>query len=122
MAIAKTPIILIAAAVAAPGSTKQSPALTGQADVRGHYGGLLTYAITNGATAPAAAVVITFQISADGLAWRDLWTVGGDIVAGSNSTNSIDLPRAAMYVRAVVYGNTVQPVTVAIELQAITAL
>lgn len=123
MAITKTSLVLIAAAAAAPGSTKASPAIAGAAvDVRGHYSGLLTYSIANGATAPGAAVILTFQVSSDGAAWRDLWTVSGDTVAGSTPSGCIDVPRAAMFVRAIAYGNTVQSVSVAVELQAVTAL
>lgn len=123
MAITKTSVVLLASALAAAGSTKAVPARASDAiDCRGHYGGLLTYSIANGATAPGVAVTITFQVSADGSNWRDLWTVGGDTVAGSTYSNAIDLPRAAMYARAIAYGNTVQPVTVAVELQAVTAL
>jgi len=124
MALTKTPIMLLASGAVAAGSTKAAPGRdSGSIDCRGYYGGLLTYSITNGSTAPSAPVMISFQVSGDGTTWRDFYyPMAGDVAAGSNYTNTLDLPRGAMYVRAIAYGNSVQPVTVAVELQSITAL
>lgn len=124
MAITKTPITLLAAGAVAPGSTKAVPGRdSGPIDVRSYTGGngLLTYAITNGASAPGAPVVLTFQVSTDGATWRDLWSVSGDTTANSTYSGTIDVPRAAMYVRAIAYGNTTNAVNVAAELIALTA-
>lgn len=123
MPITKTPITLIATAFVDPGATKASPALSGARDCRNDQGaGLLTYSILNGSSAPGAPAMIQFQVSLDGVNWRDFWTAGGDIVANSVTTGTIDLPRAVMWVRAIVYGNTTNRVTVAVELHAVTAL
>jgi len=123
MAITKTSITLLAAGAVAPGSTKAAPGRASDAiDCRGHYGGLLTYSINNGTSAPTVALTLTLQVATDGANWRDLWTVGGDAVASSSYSNAVDLPRGAMYARAIAYGNTVAPVTVTVELHAITAL
>lgn len=123
MAITKTSISVLAAGAVNPGSTKAAPGRVSDAiDCRGHYGGLATYSITNGPSAPTAAMSLTFQVSTNGATWCDLWTVAGDTAAGSSLSSTIDLPRAAMYARAIAYGNTTTPVTVAVDLHAITSL
>lgn len=122
MPISKSAVAVLASTSVPPGTTRTSPVAGSAVDCRAHYGGLLTYAIANGASAPGVAVSLTFQVSSDGATWRDLWTVGGDIVANSQNSGSIDLPRAAMYLRPIAYGNTTNAVTVAAELQAVTGL
>jgi hypothetical protein len=123
MAIAKTAVAVLIAASSTAGSTKASPGATGAAvDCRTYYGGELTYKITNGASAPGAPCVLTFQVSHDGFNWYDYMTVAGDTVASSVITGSILLDRGVMYVRGIAYGNTTNAVTVDATLQAVTGL
>jgi hypothetical protein len=91
-------------------------------DCRAYYGGELTWKITNGASAPGAALSLTFQASHDGTNWYDYYTVGGDTTASSINSGSIQLDRGVMYLRPIAYGNTTNAVTVESNLQAVTAL
>jgi hypothetical protein len=123
MAIAKSAVAVLASQSVAAGSTKAAPAVTGAAvDCRANYGGELTWKITNGASAPGASGIITFQASHDGTNWFDYHTVGGDTVASSVNSGSALLDRGVMYLRAIAYGNTTNPVTVEAQLQAVTGL
>jgi hypothetical protein len=124
MALTKTPVTVLASGTsAAAGSTKAAPgADSGAIDVRGHYGSLLGWKITNGASAPGVAPTLTIQVSHDASKWYDYWNVGGDTVASSVNSNAIAIERAVMYVRVIVYGNTTNAVTVEAYLQAVTGL
>ena len=123
MAITKASVNILTSGSAAAGSTKASPGQTGSAiDTRAYYGGDLTYSITNGASAPTVACTITFQASADGTTWFDYYSVAGDAVASSVNTGTIWLDQGVMFLRAIAYGNTTNAVTVAANLQAITAV
>ena len=109
-----TPTILAAVSVAA-GGTKAVPAAGGAGawvDVRALNGGQLAWSVKNGGSAPTVQGQFTFQVSDDGVNnITDLWTGGGDTVAGSEQTGLIDLPATASYVRMLCYGNTTNPVT-----------
>lgn len=123
MAITKTSNVIQASVSVAAGTTKTSPNLTSAAlNCTGFYGGDITYKITNGASAPAAACVLTFQSSQDGTNWYDYYTVAGDTTANSVNSNTILLDRGIMYLRVIGYGNTTNPVTVEAYLQAVTGV
>jgi hypothetical protein len=125
MAISKTAVAVLASVSVPAGGTKASPqaAGTGAAvDCRAHYGGELTYKLTNTSSAPTVAPSVTFQASPDGTNWFDYYTAGGDTTASSVNTGSIQLDRGVMYVRVIVYGNATNAVTAEAGLQAITAI
>jgi hypothetical protein len=123
MAITKSAVAVLASTSVAAGSSKTAPGATGSAiDCRTYYGGELTWKITNGASAPGAALSLTFQASHDGTNWYDYYTVGGDTTASSINSGSIQLDRGVMYLRPIAYGNTTNSVTVESNLQAVTAL
>lgn len=125
MPITKSAVAVLASAPIAPGGTKAAPVAAGigsSIDCRAHYGGELTWKITNGASAPGVAASLTFQVSHDGSIWYDYYTVGGDTVASSINSGSILLDRGVMYLRAIAYGNTTNAVTVEANLQAVTGL
>lgn len=125
MPITKSAVAVLASAPIAPGGTKAAPVAAGigsSIDCRAHYGGELTWKITNGSSAPGVAGAITFQVSHDGSNWYDYYTAGGDTVASSVNSNSIALDRGVMYLRAITYGNTTNAVTVEANLQAVTGL
>jgi hypothetical protein len=103
-------------------STKASPGITGSSvDCRAYYDGELTWKITNG-TAPGVALSLTFQASHDGTNWYDYYTVAGDVTASSVNSGAIKLDKGVMYLRAIAYAYTTNPVTVEAYLQAVTAL
>lgn len=124
MAITKVSTVVLAATAGAAASTKAAPGATGAwINVTGVYGGDLGYSITNGAAAPGVPMTLLFQTSPDnGTTIFDYFPVAGDIVASSVTTGTIWLDQGVMYVRAIAYGNTVNAVTAAANLQAITAV
>ena len=124
MALTKASIAVLASTSGAAGSTKTAPGVTGAwIDCRAYYGGELGYSITNGASAPAVAGTLLFQVSPDnGATVFDYQAVGGDTTASSVTTGAIVLDRGVMYVRAISYGNTTNAVTFAANLQAVTGL
>ena len=63
------------------------------------------------------------QVSPDnGTTVFDYYAVAGDLVASSVNTYAIQLDQGVMYMRVIGYGNTTNAVTVAANLQAITAV
>jgi hypothetical protein len=125
MAITKSAVTVLASVSVPAGGTKVSPNAAGigaAIDCRTYYGGELAYKITNGSSAPGAAMVVTFQASHDGTAWFDYYTASGDIVASGIYSGSILLDRGVMYARIIAYANTTNAVTVEAHLQAVTAL
>lgn len=124
MAITKTAVAILASTSNSTYSTtKTSPGITGAGiDCRAYYGGELTWKITNGASAPGAALSLTFQVSHDGTNWYDYYTTSGDTTTSSINSNAIQLDRGVMYLRAIAYAYTLNPVTVEANLQALTAL
>ncbi len=124
MAITKASVALVASTSGAAGSTKASPGVTGSwIDVRAYYGGDIGISITNGASAPGVAMTAMIQVSPDnGTTVFDYFPVAGDLVASSVNTYTIALDQGIMYVRVIGYGNTTNAVTLAANLQAITAV
>lgn len=125
MAISKAAISVLASVSVPAGGTKASPQAAGigaAIDCRVHYGGELTFKLTNGASAPTVAPALTFQASPDGAAWFDYYTVGGDVAANSIVSGSLQLDRGVMYVRAIVYGNATNAVTAEAGLQAVSGV
>lgn len=125
MAISKSAVNVLTSASIAAGGTKASPQTGGtgsSVDVRSYYGGVITWRILNGASAPGVAMTITFQVSGDGSTWRDYYSVGGDTTSSSDNSGTIKLDKDVMYLRALAYGNTTNAVTAAAELEATTGL
>lgn len=124
MPISKLSVAVLASTPGAAGSTKAAPGATGAwINVSTYYGGDIGYSITNGASAPGVPMTIMFQTSPDnGTTVYDYSPVAGDIVAASVNTNTIWLDQGVMYLRAIAYGNTTNPVTAQVNLQAITAV
>jgi hypothetical protein len=124
MSINKSYSTILAATAVAAGSTKTSPGATSSpvTNCTVLYGGSLTWSISNSATLTTGGS-LTFQVSGDGSTnWRDLCTVGGDLVNGSFYTGTIDLPRGVGYLRVIAYGNVGGSVTYSAELNAVTSL
>jgi hypothetical protein len=122
MAIAKSSQTILVSISVPAGSSKASPGASGALDARSYYGGALTYKLTNNASAPGVAPIITFQSSPDNTNWFDYYTVGGDTVASSINSGTLTLDRGVMYIRVIVYGNTTNAITAEAGLQAITAV
>jgi len=124
MAIAKAAVTVLASASVPAGGTKAAPSVTiNPVDCRTYYGGLLTLTVTNGASAPGAAIQLQVQVSADAANWRDFGSpLSGDTTANSSYSWSFEIPRAVMYLRVVPYANTTNAVMVAAELEAVTSL
>lgn len=107
---------ILAVTQVAAGGTKAAPASGGTGgwvDVRAFNGGQIAWSVKNGASAPTAQGQFTLQVAdtSDGANAADLWTGGGDTIAGSEQTGVIPLPAEASYVRMLCYGNTTNPVT-----------
>lgn len=123
MAITKSAVSVMASTSVAAGSSKTSPGFTGSAiDCRSYYGGDVSWKITNGGSAPGAALTLTFQASHDGTNWYDYYTVAGDTTASSVNSGTFWLDQGVMHLRAIGYGNTTNAVTAEASLQAITSL
>jgi hypothetical protein len=124
MAITKLSTLVLASTSAAAGSTKAAPGATGAwINTSILYGGELGYSITNGASAPGSPCILLFQTSPDnGTTVFDYQAIAGDTAISSVNTGNIWLDQGVMYVRAIAYGNTTNAVTVAANLQAITAV
>ena len=124
MAITKSSVLILTATSAAAGTTKAAPGATGAwINVSAYYGGDLGYSITNSASAPGVACTVLFQTSPDnGTTVFDYYAVAGDAAISSVNTGTVWLDQGVMYVRAIAYGNTTNAVTVAANLQAITAV
>lgn len=130
MALAKTAVTILPSTVSNTYSTtKGTPAVVGSAiNCTTYYGGEITWKITNNASGPGTPMTLTVQVSQDGANWFDYMTVAGDTAnyvsstgAGVN-TGSFILDRGVMYVRAIAYAHTATPVTVEVQLQAVTSL
>lgn len=124
MAITKSSVLVLASTSATAGSTKASPGATGSwIACSGYYGGDIGISITNGASAPGAALTALIQVSPDnGTTVFDYYPVAGDVAASSVNTYTIKLDQGIMYMRVIGYGNTTNAVTVAASLQAITGI
>ena len=124
MAITKSSVLVLTSTSGAAGTTKAAPGATGAwINTTTYYGGDLGYTITNGASAPGVAMTVLFQTSPDnGTTVFDYYPISGETVASSVTTGNIWLDQGVMYVRAIAYGNTTNAVTVAANLQAITAV
>ena len=105
------------------GAVKAGPIPGKAVDARAAYGGELVWRITNGG-ALGAPCTIMFQTSPDGTNWFDFFPVASsDLLAGTVTQGpSLTLPRGAMYVRAIAYGNTLNACTVEAGVQLVTAL
>ena len=123
MALTKAAVTILASVAVAAGSTKASPGQTGTSvNCTAYHGGEIGWKATNGSSAPAAPVSITLQVSHDGTAWYDYYTITGDTAASGVTSGAVLLDRGVMYLRAIAYGNTTNPVTVELYLQAVTAV
>lgn len=124
MAITKLSVAVLASTSGAAGSTKAAPGATGAwINTSTYYGGDVGISVTNGAAAPGAPLTALIQVSPDnGTTVFDYYQVAGDLVASSVNTYAIQLDQGVMYMRVIGYGNTTNAVTVAANLQAITAV
>lgn len=120
--VTKAPVPILVATSVSPGATKAAPGAGTWVDVTAYNGGLLGGRITNGSSEPGAQGQMTWQWTPDPNATPvkiyDLWTWGGDTVAGSTTTASIRLDKEVKFVRAACYGNTTNPVTFESDLAA----
>jgi hypothetical protein len=91
-------------------------------DLTTKYGGLLTAKITNGGTGPTVPAQVNIYTSGDNTNFKLFAALVGDSVAGSVNEWAVDIPAAAMYVRADVTGNTAQAVTAECFVQELTTV
>lgn len=119
MAISKTPVTILGPTSVDPGKTIANPAGGTAVDVRAYAGGEWSYKITNGTMVPAIACTLVLQTSHDGTNWYDYYPAMGNLLASGVVSGSVTLSRGVMYVRAIAYGNTSNPVTVESYLQAV---
>ena len=124
MAITKSSVLVLASTSAAAGTTKAAPGATGAwIACSGYYGGDVGISITNGASAPGVALTALIQVSPDnGTTVFDYYPIAGTTIASDPFTTTIQLDQGIMFMRVIGYGNTTNAVTVAANLQAITAV
>ena len=126
MAITKLSVTVLPSASIAAGGTKTAPSTGGTGgwvNTSTYYGGDLGYSITNGAVAPTAPLIITFQASPDnGVTVFDYYNIAGDLVANSVTTGTIWLDQGIIFIRAIAYNNATSAVTASANLQAISAV
>jgi hypothetical protein len=130
MARTTTPIVLLDTTLAAAGSgTKSAPgaATVTPYDNSKNYVSALTMYIENDTLAPGTPLTLAIQVT-DDLAkpWVDYdiltgTTAAPDANALHKSMKTITLERV-LFVRAIAYGNTSQPVKVRAVLHAVTGL
>lgn len=118
MAINKQPVVILGPTSVPAGATSVAPVIGVSVDVRLLAGGVWTYKITNGASAPTLACTVVLQISHDGSNWVDYQTFSGGVAASTPYSRAVKMERGVMYARLIAYGNTVNPVTVESYLQA----
>lgn len=114
--LVQTARTIIASQSNAAGATKR-----GTLDMRGKMGGLLTAKITNGATGPTAACVMTVSLAhndgttpaaaAEGADWKRLYQFAGTTTNADVQQWSIDIP-PLQHIQVEFSGNTGQAVTV----------
>ncbi len=119
MAATKSLSTIIAAATsnAAAGTT------TGTAvDLTVKYGGTITGLITNGGTGPTVQAVAYVEISGDNTNWKELYQVGGGVVASTITPYSCEIAPGILYARVRVTGNTGQAVTCEAFMQVLATI
>lgn len=123
MAIAKTPVVVFALALVAPGGTKAAPVNGGTGptvDNSNNGTSSLGWRIKNGASAPTTAGTMTIQQSPDGGAtWFDYFTVSGSTIVGDDVTGTIQIERGLKALRALCYGHATNQVTFEAILSAV---
>lgn len=119
MPATKSGSVLVASGTSnAAGGTTTSTAL----DLRGAYGALLNVQVTNGATAPTAACMVTINTSPDGVTWGYWTSQAAGLTANATTSLSWEIPFPAMFLQVVFSGNTGSAVTVAAQIQVATGL
>ena len=115
----RSTVTIFAALAISPGGTKAAPSANGAGpwvDVRGLNGGQIAWSVKNGSSAPGSPGQFTLQVG-DGndtsnvTNVTDLWTGAGTLTPSEESSNLVDLPSTASFVRALNYGNTTNSVT-----------
>ena len=86
------------------------------------YGALVTVKITNGGTGPTVPATVRILTSGDNTNYKLFYSFASDNIASSVNEWAIDIPRAAMYVRVDVTGNTAQAVTCEAFAQVLTGV
>lgn len=126
MAATKSVSTILASVSVPAGGTKVAPNAAGvgfTANISTDYEGELLWKLTNGATPPTIAATITIYVSPDnGANWFEYYSIIGDAIANSVNSGAIRIDAANMYVKADVYGNTVQAVTAQILVERLTAI
>ena len=118
MAMTKAATTLQASASNAAAGTTTGTAV----NLTAAYGGWLTAVITNGATGPTLPGTLTVQTSNDNTTYRDAYVFTAGITASTTYTFGVDVPWGTGWIRTKFSGNTVQAVTIAAEIGAVTAL
>jgi hypothetical protein len=119
MALTKAYVAIQASASITPGS----PVTATGVDLTAVYGGVLTWKITNGASAPTTVPTIVIQISHDGTTnWYQFSpTFGGDLVASSANSRSLPIPVGVMYIRSICTAGATNGSTMEVILEKVTA-
>lgn len=118
MGIIKTPRTLIASGPNASGAITEGSGL----NLSATYGGLATLKVTNGATEPSTPCAARLEVSHDGSAWKTFFQAAALQGASVATEWVVDVPPAAMHLRAAFSGNTGQSVTVEASFLELTAL
>jgi hypothetical protein len=84
------------------------------------YGGMLTWKITNGGSAPTTVPTIEIQVSHDNSNWYRHTLVGGDITASSVNSRAFPISGGVMYIRTVCIGGATNASTMEAYLEQVT--
>lgn len=122
----KTARTIVASQSNAAGATKR-----GTLDLRTAQGGILTGKITNGATGPTVACVMTVSIAhndgstpaaaVEGADWKRFYQFAGTTTNGDVQQWSLDIPPGVMHLQVEFAGNTGQAVAVEAFFSEITS-
>jgi hypothetical protein len=118
MALTKAYVAIQASAPITPGT----PVTATGVDLTAVYGGVLTWKITNGGSAPTTIPNIVIQISHDNTNWYQFSpTFGGDLVASSVNSRSLPIPVGVMYIRSICTAGATNGSTMEVILEKVTA-
>jgi len=116
MSATKTPVTLLASQSLGAGATVN----VDEWDLSTAYGGLATVRITNGATPPTTAPVVTVYVGEASGVKRQFYAMSGNTTANSVSDFVVEMPPSTMFVNAMITNGATNAVTVDAAGQELT--
>jgi len=116
MSATKTPVTLLASQSLGAGASINAA----EWDLSTAYGGLVTVRVTNGASPPTTAPIVTIYVGESSGVKRKFYTVSGNLVANSVTDVVAEIPPSAMFVNATITNGATNAVTVDAAGQELT--